>query len=228
MTCPSVFHRAVLRWAVLGLLTLAPAFALYAEVQLGLAKSAAKRGAKISAEVFPARPAPMILPVPAALVTHGEILWPFGVRGGGHPQGHPGFDFNTDVGAPVFATSRGRVRNITDEVEEGVTEKVVEIVDASFQTFYIGPMVNVSIAVGDFVEEGQKIAELGTFSNLPSPYGFIHWGVNSLSSQMAVCPYEFLTPTAKLELEGLHARSAYSEKTAFPLICNPCPSDGCR
>lgn len=95
MTRPSVFHRAVL----LGLLTLAPASALHAEFRLGLAKSVAKRGAKISEEVFPDRPAPMILPVPAAMVTHGEIIWPFGVRGGGHPQGHPGFDFNTDVGA---------------------------------------------------------------------------------------------------------------------------------
>lgn len=199
-----------------------------AEVRIGLANSAARRAAKINEEAFPDKTAPLILPVPAALVDRSQLLWPFGVQGGGHPHGHPGFDFDTELGAPVLAAFRGRVRSVTDAMEGSVAEKVIEIVDSQYQSFYIGPMVNVSVSPGDFVMQGQKIAELGPFGNPSDPFGFIHWGVYSLASQQPVCGYELMSPAAKAELEDIHARSTYSEKTTYPLICNPCPSGGCR
>lgn len=197
--------------------------------RFGLANNAAKRGAEIAGQAT-SGPVSMPLPVPAAQVTRGVLIWPFGARGGDHPNGHPGIDFQTEVGAPLYATLGGRVREVSDTllVSQGIMEKTIMVDHDAYQVAYVGPMTNVSVSVGQVIKQGQKIAELSAWPNASPAYGFVHWGVISLATKLAVCPYPLMNATAKREMEDLHARSTYSDKAQFPDICNPCPDGGCR
>src|SRR6267378_7533854 len=53
------------------------------------------------------------LPIaPADSVSVGYGLWPFGVHGSSHAlDGHPGFDFEYRLGAPVYAVIDATVSN---------------------------------------------------------------------------------------------------------------------
>lgn len=206
---------------------LAPAPA-EAAFRFGLGNSAAKRAEAVMDEAIPASPV-LILPVsPLQATTSGQVIWPFGVQGGGHPQGHPGIDFQTVIGASVFASATAKVYKIEDDFTDGVLQKLIMLETANYQIVYVGSLINISVAAGDLVVKGQKIADLGQFGLVSQPYGFVHWGVNARSLQTAVCPYNLMSSESQRQLESLFARSTYFGQAQFPLICNPCPAGGCR
>ena len=200
-----------------------------AAFRFGLANSAAKRATKIVDEKLPTNPI-LILPVAVAqMTTSGQVIWPFGIRAGGHPEGHPGIDFQTILGASVFASAAGKVREVSDRSGTSLeAEKVIIIDHALYQGAYVGSLINISVAVGDFVVQGQKLGDLGPFALGPGTYGFLHWGYTPFSTQSPVCPYNFLTAQGKKDLEQLFALSTYDGQNQFPLLCNPCPVSGCR
>ncbi len=212
-------------------LTLFAALQVPAEAafRFGLANSAAKRAASVMDEAIPATPV-MILPISALeSVTTGQVIWPFGVQGGGHPMGHPGFDFQTVVGGSVYASATMRVTKIENDFTDGALQKLIMFETASYQIVYVGSMINITVGPGDVVTKGQKFATLGQFALVAQSYGFLHWGVNTKGgNQGAVCPYDLLGTEAQRQLDALFRLSTYSGQDRFPLICNPCPAGGCR
>lgn len=199
-----------------------------AAFHFGLGNSAAKRAEKVMEEAVPAFPV-MTLPIlPLQSVTTGQVIWPFGVQAGGHPNGHPGIDFQTVIGGSVLASATAKVYKIEDDRMDGVLQKLVMLETSGYQIVYVGSLINISVAPGDLVMKGQKIAELGQFGLTSQPYGFLHWGVNSRAQQTAICPYDILNRQSQIELEKLFALSTYFGQDRFPLICNPCPAGGCR
>lgn len=200
-----------------------------AAFRFGLANSVAKRGSNIVNEVLPGNLA-LILPInPAHVDFSGQVIWPYGARGWGHPEGHPGIDFDLEVGAPVYASATGKVREVSAySVHSGSgTETLIIIDHAFYSTVYVGSLQNVTLSVGSFVVQGQKIADLGQWAlSQNRQYGFIHWGVNSFATQRSVCPSDFLNSAAKTELERMLIRAIYPDKDQFPNLCNPCPA--CR
>ncbi len=203
----------------------APADAAF---RFGLGNSAAKRAADVMDEAIPSNPI-LILPIsPLQATTSGQVIWPFGVQGGAHPQGHPGIDFQTVIGASVFASATAKVYKIEDDFTDGVLQKLIMLETSNYQIVYVGSLINISVAAGDLVVKGQKIADLGQFGRTSLPYGFVHWGVNAKSLQTAVCPYNLLSSDAQRQLDSLFALATYSGQAQFPLICNPCPAGGCR
>ncbi len=199
-----------------------------AAFRFGLGNSAARRAAEVMDDAIPATPV-LILPIPhLQSVTSGQVIWPFGVQGGGHPNGHPGFDFQTVVGAPVFASANAKIYKIEDDFTDGAAQKLVMLETSGYQIVYVGSLINITVAQGDIVIKGQKIADLGKSALTTLNNGFLHWGVNSKERQTAVCPYDLMSAEAQRQLDGLFALTTYSEQTRFPLICNPCPAGGCR
>ncbi len=201
---------------------------VHAAFRFGLANSAAKRGSKIADQALPS---PVILKMPLLRSEGSRLLWPFGVQGGGHPQGHPGIDFAANIGASVYASANGRVREVSDRSGSSAeAEKVIIIDHAQNQGAYVGSFKNIAVSVGDFVVQGQKLAELEAFAGSSGQYGFLHWGLSTFmtSSPAAVCPYDYLTDDGKAELTAMFTGTIYSGMAQFPLLCNPCPSGGCR
>lgn len=93
----------------------APASAAF---RFGLGDSAAKRAAKVMEEAIPAFPV-MVLPIlPLQSVTTGQVIWPFGVQGGGHPNGHPGFDLFKEGKAMSMLTKK--IRSIKKVFSDGI------------------------------------------------------------------------------------------------------------
>jgi hypothetical protein len=199
-----------------------------AGLRFGLAKSAAQRASDIAGEALPEN-LTLVLPISPAQMNYGsQVLWPFGVQGGGHPHGHPGIDFYSVPGADVVATAPGRVAQIIDEpAEPELRQKNIKIEHGGGQTYYIGTFRTISVSVGDYVKQGQKIGVLGPIPTGTMSYGFMHWGVGTRTSQTSVCPRDYLSPSDQAALDRLQQLSSYLEKSQYPLICNPCPAGGC-
>ena len=92
---------------------------------------------------------------------------PFGPRNG---KQHRGVDMNMgsgkdDLGAPVMATHSGKVLKIakyTDDKNAGGTRVYIKSIDGTIQTRYMHLSVVASgLKVGDFVNEGDVLGEIG-------------------------------------------------------------------
>lgn len=177
-----------------------------------------------------------ILPIEESDAVSEHIgLWPFGVQGGEHPQGHPGFDFEAHVGTPIRAVGDGSVGFVGPSGHhQGMTISIGHMTSRGWvDTYYTGPITDIQVEKGDTVKQGDVIASCGSSEHLGMPSGLstFHFGVDKLVSadrREAVCPADYFTEEAKREVEGLHRTSKYRERAAFPLFCNPCPAGGCR
>jgi murein DD-endopeptidase MepM/ murein hydrolase activator NlpD len=125
-------------------------------------------------------PAALNLPIEAARVVN---LWPFGVKGGDHPEGHPGIDFLAAPGTPILAAGAGTVTAIGDSVYGGELGITVHI--GALDTFYTTYMRSVRVAVGDHVSQGQPLAELDLWPGMT--VGSLHFGVWADGHDL--CPY---------------------------------------
>lgn len=177
-----------------------------------------------------------ILPVPeGAALSQVLGLWPFGVQGGEHPLGHPGFDFEARVGTPVLAVAGGSVGFVGESGHhQGNTISIGHMTSLGWvDTFYTGSISNIRVKKEDQVKQGEVIATLDSAAHLgmPPDISTFHFGVGRRTPQGQiedVCPTEYFTSEAQKELERLHRESKYGERNEFPLLCNPCPPGGCK
>lgn len=180
----------------------------------------------------------LILPLKTEdLLTKYQGIWPFGIRGGDHPNGHPGIDFETKVRAPVFAVANGKVTQAGEA--EGFNEQKIVINFEDGQTkmdiWYVGPM-EIEVKVGDMVKTGDTIAHARpSTQGGQDDVGFLHFETFRFMPLPpgAVCPAEFMSQDAKADLDELFKESKYKERAEFPLLCNKCPEGfppfgGCR
>lgn len=181
----------------------------------------------------------LILPLKKEdLLTKYQGIWPFGIRGGDHPNGHPGIDFETKVGAPILAVANGKVtaqgdalggkeQRITIDVEAGQTKMTI---------WYVGEMEKILVKVDDMIKVGDTIAYAGASKQGGrGDTGFLHFETSRFMPfpPGAICPAEFMSKEAKADLDELFKESKYKEREEFPLLCNKCPEGfppfgGCR
>lgn len=184
-----------------------------------------------AAEDFPAEPQ-FILPVRESdVVFRSKGIWPFGARGGEHPDGHPGIDFDVVDGSPVLAAADGSVGFVGesghhDYMSISIGHGPREII---FDSFYTGPLKGIQVQKGDQVKAGQTIAlcTVSKEAGKGEDFATLHFGLAKTGGK-DVCPAHHLAPTALKELEALFAKAKYERQKEFPLLCNPCPPSGCR
>lgn len=175
----------------------------------------------------------LILPVKKEDVVFKLLgIWPFGVRGGDHPHGHPGIDIEANQGTPIYAAVNGTVSNISDSTYEGT--KTFSLMYATeseiYEIYYTGSMKGFKISSRAEVNQGDLLAYFDLWPDGKGgklEVGYIHFEVHQRNTDQSVCPVDFMTKEARGELEELHRRSTYQEKAEFPLLCNPCPEGGC-
>jgi murein DD-endopeptidase MepM/ murein hydrolase activator NlpD len=185
---------------------------------------------------------PFILPVRAADVSFRQGgIWPFGARGGDHPEGHPGIDFEALPGTAVLAAADGSVGfvGVAGHYDFHTISIGHRGAGVLFDTFYTGPLKDIRVRKGDQVRAGQIIAryDISQSGGSPQVVGTLHFGISKKaphavgepsSEGEAVCPADYLTPKAQRELNTLFARARYDRQQEFPILCNPCPPSGCR
>ncbi len=168
-----------------------------------------------------AAPFSITLPVQAgdsARTTFGFGIWPYGVHGGGHPEGHSGWDFEYIPGAMVRAAADGVVAEITDDTEfPGPAQVDVRVQHRpGYRTHYdlIGT-IEAGIAVGASVVAGQA---LGTSGDV-GPFNATHFGLDRSTS--SVCPLSYLNASGLALFDSLWQTAAYEEELVEPFPCNP-------
>jgi murein DD-endopeptidase MepM/ murein hydrolase activator NlpD len=151
-------------------------------------------------------------------------VWPYGVPGGDHPNGHPGIDFFLVLGADVLADQSGTVSNISASVYAG--EQGIDLQHSDGYTSYItGFFQQVLVTKGQKVSQGQLIAKAAPFGGA-GPASF-HWGVVD-NTKAVYCPADFLPADVRATMQAWLDQSTYDNKAAYQSLCNPCPAGGCR
>jgi hypothetical protein len=183
-------------------------------------------------------PRPAIgLPVnPAELDFSGTsyVIWPFAVRGGGHPEGHPGLDFSWNFSAPVLAAADSTVLLITDNPSHVGTKTVTTVPTGyPFTLINYDEMVDLPAAVvpGATVKRGDVIGhaqDVGAFF-------MFHFGIqriDNMFSMLAESP-ELYFDAGALAIIGrniwepgtLMNKSHYSERNEYPYLTNAKSAD---
>ncbi|MGB4773771.1 MAG: M23 family metallopeptidase [Daejeonella sp.] len=142
-----------------------------------------------------------------------NYIWPYNVKGGGHPLGHPGIDLAGPDSCEVFAVYDGEITRVApyDNTESGtsVILRIVNGFNVSYQNLSIA-----TVSVGESVKKGQVIGYLYHTSN---SYGnSIHFDVKfshgtapdspDCADPRAAdvrCPYPFFDDEAKQNLNYL-------------------------
>ena len=148
------------------------------------------------------------------LVTFG--LWPYGVHGGGHPEGHPGMDIEYAPGAKVRAAADGVVTyiglNPNFPTQWDLLLKVRQGVVAQYDHM---DAIDPSITVGTTVVEGQILGD----PSKPFPHTVVHFGLRA--GLDAVSPSDFLNAAGQAVFDSLWVVARYAEELIEPLASNP-------
>jgi hypothetical protein len=152
-------------------------------------------------------------------------IWPYGVPGGDHPHGHPGIDFTLIVGADILADQDGKVTAVSASVYPGEIGITIRH-DGGWSSYLTGFYQTVNVTEGERVVQWQVVGTIDHFGD-PSAPASIHWGIVN-RDRTAFCPADFVSSDLRAQLQQLLDQSQYLEKVQYPLLCNPCPADGCR
>jgi murein DD-endopeptidase MepM/ murein hydrolase activator NlpD len=176
----------------------------------------------------------MILPLKYEDMIYNHTgFWPYGVRGGSHPHGHPGFDFESEVGKPIIAVDDGKVISV-DEMTPYNEQSI--IIDSGtfkdYDIYYAGEIKNIQVKEGDIVKQGDIIGYFGASKDngILLSVGILHFEVHikNIDKGGARCPYDFMKQEAKQQLEEIFNKvNSNRGEDKYPLICNTCPEDGC-
>jgi len=142
-------------------------------------------------------------------------LWPFGVHGGGHPEGHAGWDVEFAAGAKVHAAADGTVasvvpnddfpgqQNVTIEHRPGIATRYDHVAN-----------LEPGIVEGAAVASGDVLGDPGTFA---PGFHAIHFALSDYTE--SVCPTPALTPAAQALFDALWEGAAYNEELVEPFPC---------
>ena len=135
-----------------------------------------------------AAPAPASLPVPVAGVRAGQLTDTWGAaRSGG--RSHEGIDVFAPRGTAVTSTTRGLV---VRRGENRLGGRVVSVLGPGGQFHYYAHLDDWGpVAVGDWVEPGSVLGEVGNTGNARGTPPHLHYGIYQAGG--AVNPYPLLT-----------------------------------
>jgi len=150
-------------------------------------------------------------------------IWPFGIKGGGHPEGHPGIDFELKTRAEILAVASGTVIRIGSN-PQWPNEYTLQIKYTSqsgnVYTFWYDHLGEVFVKMGDKVQRGEIIGR-ASIRHDKGPRSMIHFGLIVLSYEKiakefpsirvrkTVCPGPYFSGEAKEILIKIVLRSKY-------------------
>lgn len=137
------------------------------------------------------------------------VLWPHGVHGAAHPEGHPGLDFNLSAPSadlPVYAPIAGEIVATTPE-EDNPGSACLILDSACIQVNLCHIRMEPGLGQGSRVERGQLLGKVAPVAG-GGAYS-LHLGTYVKSGDQQVCPADFLHPdTVRCSLgESLGATS---------------------
>jgi murein DD-endopeptidase MepM/ murein hydrolase activator NlpD len=153
---------------------------------------------------------------PADSVQTAYGLWPWGVHGGGHPEGHPGWDVEFAMGTQVRAVADGTVSAI--QPNDGYADQwQVTVAHRPGRSTRYDHLENLQpgIVVGASVVAGQPIADAGNVGTIHLTHFAVQSGIDTL------CPEPFLSAGGRAVFDAIWAGATYNEELCEPLPCNP-------
>jgi len=157
-----------------------------------------------------------ILETDGATVTFG--VWPYGVHGGGHPEGHPGVDIEYAPGAKVRAASAGTViSTLPNPTFPTQTDLLVEARPSVFVQYGHMAALEPGIVDGATISEGDILGDPA--SPLPAGHSIIHFAVQT-DAFSGLCPTDFMHPAGLAVWDSLFQSAAYYEELVEPRACN--------
>jgi hypothetical protein len=167
-----------------------------------------------------AEPFRIAMPIdPADTARTAFGLWPWGVHGGGHPEGHPGWDVEFQAGASVRAAADGTVERIEPNGGFAGQWRIVLRHRPGWATVYdhVGALAP-GIAVGAAVTAGQPLGLAGDTGPPGTPFFITHFAVQRGTG--AQCPLPYLSAAGQALFAQIFASAAYFEELAEPFPCN--------
>jgi murein DD-endopeptidase MepM/ murein hydrolase activator NlpD len=147
-------------------------------------------------------------------------IWPYGVHGGGHPEGHPGLDFEFKSGASIRAAAAGTIDRIEVNGEFAGEWNLRVAHRSAYDTRYdhAGALA-VGVASGVAVVPGQALGLAGDTGSGGSHLYMTHFAVEiGIAVQ---CPVPFFSAAAATLFDTIWADAAYNEELTEPFPCNP-------
>lgn len=143
-------------------------------------------------------------------------LWPWGVHGGGHPEGHEGWDVEYACGAQVRAAAAGTIASVRPN-DGFAGQWNVTISHRPGRSTRYDHLENLQpgIVEGATVAVGQVLADAG----MTGGHCITHFTVRSGTD--AICAEPFLSPSAQTVFDAIWADAVYNEEFCEPLVCNP-------
>ncbi len=208
-------------------------------VAYGCSASSGNSGAPPAPSSNQAASAPFAISLPMALgdsTSIGYGIWPFGVHGSSHAfDGHPGFDFEFRVGAPVLAVVDATVNNRQPDSHAPADRETLQLRYPGAPMDYLIDYTNLmnvpaSLQAGSRVTRGQAIGTAGPMGlgSGPSVSGMIHFGIcdpthvdaSAVSAPCSVSPDSVMTPEARAQLDVIWQSSAYIAEWWEPFTNN--------
>ena len=162
-------------------------------------------------------------------------LTPFGYHGAEHAsEGHPGWDIEYRIGAPVRAAAAGTVDSVIIDPATGRTTVQLEHVVGTH--FYRTVYTNLSSVTTEVVEDapvraGQALGIAGTLSatagTTPLTYAMSHFQLDDLEfhregpDPKAVSPEPFLSVDAKGVFDRMWPTAVFPHEFVEPYATNP-------
>jgi hypothetical protein len=157
------------------------------------------------------------LDLPVRLGDFGDqgVLWPHGVHGAAHPEGHPGLDFNlsaADADLAVFAPITGEIVATTPEADNPGSSCLI-LDSACIQVNLCHIRMEVGLGQGSRVKRGQLLGKVAPVAG-GGAYS-LHLGTYVKSGDQQVCPADFLHP------DTVRCRLGESLGGQSPAACGP-------
>ncbi len=143
-------------------------------------------------------------------------IWPYGVHGGGHPEGHSGWDFEYVPGAKVRAAADGLVKEIKTDTEfPGQFDVRIQHRPGYLTEYDTVGEIEAGVAAGVSVIAGQALGAAGDVG----PFNSTHFGVDRNTG--SVCPLDYLNVSGLALFNVVWQTAAYEEELVEPFPCNP-------
>lgn len=163
-----------------------------------------------------AAPFSIDLPIAAADIARNAFgLWPMFVHGGGHPEGHPGWDFDYVAGANILAAADGTVVSLEPNPAWPGQSNISIRHRPGFETQcdHVS-VVAPGIAVGAAVTRGQALGTASFFGPQTMCHFALHQGTDVVS------PIPFLSPAGLALFNTIWSTAAYGEELTEPYPVN--------
>jgi hypothetical protein len=178
----------------------------------------------------PASSAPFVIELPIAAgdgATFAYGIWPYGVHGSSHAlDGHPGFDIEYRVGAPVLAAADGVVHSVMPDGHDP-GRRVVELRHPRDRGLYLTDYTNLTsvpdrLVPGTTVARGELIGIAGPF--LDGRSAMIHFQVGDPThlenGSIIASPAGFVSASARALLDDLWRATNYRAELCEPFLTN--------